>query len=163
LDTRQYDFPASTSNGQSAAIGFKVPVDWVDEIDSRVLLHPYRSRGHLLRDALLSHFKELDARGAAPEHNRIPEIELSLSIIRREEQQVALLDSIKRSTYLVAGHIRNGREDLAKRYVGELWASALTMAPDSLWREVFRDAILSNYGELLDKGERVDLGKLLAV
>ena len=163
MDTRQYEFPASDNSGQSASITIKVPLDWADEIDSRVFQHPYKSRGHLIRDAILGHMKELDSRGEVPEHNRIPEIELSLAIIRREEQQVALMDAIKRSTHLVAGHIREGREDLARRYVAELWSSVLAMDPDSVWRESFKDAILKNYGDLLDKGERVELGKLLTL
>jgi len=143
--------PAADERGHSVRETVRVSPELERELDvivqSRVF--PYRTRGDVMRHALIRHLDWLHILEPGFPKHLIAAHMAQMDLLREEEMRLASHQVFKRLQEMVEGYLAAGEVGEARR-VAAMVRSRLDGVADSAWKRRFEARFLRQYRSLLD-------------
>ena len=118
---------------------------------------PYRRKGDLLRHALHRHVKWLAT--LAPIPTVMGQVEIILEILREQEMNRDFSNVFTQLEERIEAHRKGGENNEAARLVLVILTHIEDM-PDGFWKGKYQERMKVEYGELLKKAKRANLGAI---
>jgi Arc/MetJ-type ribon-helix-helix transcriptional regulator len=140
---------ASDAQGHNERIQFRIPPQIVKQMEIAVSdkRTPYRSKGELIRDAVVRHLHWVTE--CEPIPTVMAEVEAMLGILRDDKFHSDYMKVFDTLGEQVARHNSSGSIPEARRIVAECHARIARM-PDSFWRDKYLNTLEEKFGWLLD-------------
>jgi hypothetical protein len=145
-----FNVPASDAKGHSERLWVRCQPQVLGQIE-RVMsskVFPYRTRGDLIRHALIRHLKWLDSQEGVRIKSVMAEVDVINEILREEQSKRETEDVVNRMSDTVSMFLSRGASQEAKRLVVTV-LNQINNMPEGYWRESCRQAVYSRYGYLL--------------
>lgn len=164
IDPNEFRIPSKNLHNHHERCQFYTQPEHLNQV-SVVLsskIFPYRTRGDLIRHALIRHLRYLHdtaARLKKPIPSVMSAVDAIIEVMKEEEFRVELEQVVNRLAQLVSGMLSRGAEVEARKLVMKIKRFVRQM-PDGYWRTRYVTEIDERFGYLLDKVERASLLKL---
>jgi hypothetical protein len=150
----EFIIPASDAKGQSAqewyrcAPGISLNLDII--VQSKRF--PYRSKGDIVRHALMKHFRWLDS--LEPVQSVLRELEVIIDILRNDTFQRSIQTAIEKMGDNITQHMGEGSmgsSNEARRIIGMI-QNRIDKMPDGYWKTRYLKHMKEKWGHVLDTG-----------
>ena len=148
IDPREYIVPASDGKGHSDRVWLRIQSGH-DRQMSMVLnskFFPYRSKGDLIRHAIVRHLRWLEDQN--PVSSVTAQVDSILEMMREEEFNAEFKEVISRLEEQVSHYLASSQVGRAKSLVARV-LSKVEMMPDSEWKDQYKKQITDKYSSLV--------------
>jgi len=148
-DPREFIVPAEDSKGHSSRAWFRLQSGHDRQLD--IVLKSrrfgYRTKGDIIRHAVVRHLRWLDSLEAIP--SVTAQVDAVQEVLRDHLFQQEFVGTFNMIGNVVNMHLSLGAPDEAAKLVASLKAH-LELMPDGFWKEKYLAEIDSRYGRLLE-------------
>lgn len=148
-DTAEFRVPASDSKGHNVRQWFRCQPghDRQVELVLRTKKFPYRTKGDILRHALVRHLRWIEEQAPVP--SVMKEVDSILEIMRDEEFAQDFEVTFEKLGERINSHMARGAHGEARRLL-LLVNRHISAMPEGYWRDRYEQEIKARYGYILD-------------
>ena len=149
FNPEDFRVPANDTNGHSEREWFRIQPGHDRQIDTIVggRVFPYRSKGDLIRHAVVRHLAWLETLAPIPSVTR--QVDAIIEIIREEEFNSDFKDVFERLAERVGSYMSQGQVSQARSIVSRV-KNNIDRMPAGLWRDQYLAEINSRWGSLFE-------------
>ena len=158
VNPKEFRVPATDTKGHNVRVWFRAQPGHAHQMETIVQSKkfPYRTKGDLLRHALLRHLRWLESQEALPSVTAA--VDSILDIMRDEEFASEFQLVWAKLSERIAMHLGNGSAGEARRLLLEVKRHIVAM-PDCYWRDAYLKELETRYGYLLKDAPKASLLK----
>ena len=156
LDPVQFRVPASDAKGHATRLWFRCQPGHAHQLEMIIQTRrfPYRTKGDLLRHALVRHFHYLEA--IAPIPSVTAEVDAILEILRDEEFSSDFIFMFDKLGSQISKHIGEGSVGEARRLLLAV-QNRIEGMPDCYWKDKYKSELSTRYGHLISSAPTASL------
>lgn len=153
----EFLIPSGDAQGHSVGLSFRLPKDWVDQINTILLSRkfPYKSLGYFMRHALKRHFDFLSRLEQIPK-STIAQIRAMIDLMEEDAKQQGFELALDKLSERVAYYTAKGENNRAAGFVLSFLSKTEEIQED-YWRDYIQTAIKQRFGKLLESIPDVNL------
>ena len=149
FNPEDFRVPANDTQGHSEREWFRIQPGHDRQIDTIVggRVFPYRSKGDLIRHAVVRHLIWLETLAPIPSVTK--QVDAIIEIVREEEFNSDFKDVFERLSERVGGYMAQGQVSQARSLVSRV-RDNIDRMPPGLWRDQYLSEIHSRWGSLFE-------------
>lgn len=158
-DPVEFRIPASDTKGHSSRHWFRCIPTMARQVEQMIQARqfPYRTKGDLLRHALHRHMRWLAS--LEPVVSVSQQVDAILELLRDEEMNNDFRVLFDRLGQRISQYVSEKSQGEAVRLVLTI-RSHINEMPEGFWRERYTEHLKKNYGDLLKKAPKCNLGEM---
>lgn len=155
-DPAEFIVPAQDARGHSEREWCRVSPGHDRQLDIVVnsRAFPYRTKGDVIRHAIVRHLKWLEAVEEMP--SVTGQVDMMMEVLRDEQFQQEMITVFEALARTVGGHVAGGAHGEAKRLIAKMKMHVAKM-PDGHWKERYAERLDSEFGYLLEPNRAASL------